>query len=228
MAGLSNGRRRFLFRRRIASSGLPHVAPRTINSAFRHSFLRTFALRQRTLLCANHAARRILPFGTSTACRNFRAHNVLVCVLVAITVLSTFSPAAVAQQTESSEPRFPSYRVAKVDFTGELFFDKEQLGLQVRTRPNRNLLGIPGFTWWLWLHQFGSKTLGGGVGRAFQAMGEPPSHLDSTVVSADIERLRLFYEQEGFRNAGVWVSMNTIADKDRVKVVFLIAAGKAT
>lgn len=228
MAGLSNGRRRFLFRRRIVSPGFPHVAPRTINSAFRHSFLSAFALVQRTHLRASHPPRSIMPFGASTTYRNSRAHNVLVCVLVAIAVLSAFSPAAVAQQTESSEPRSPSYRVARVDFTGDLFFDKEQLGLQVRTRPNRNLLGIPGFTWWLWLHQFGSKTLGGGVGRAFQAMGEPPSHLDSTVVAADIERLRLFYEHEGFREAAVSVNVIPITNTDRVRVEFEIDAGQAT
>jgi len=228
MAGLSYGRRRFLFRRRITSQGLPYVAPRTVNSAFRHSFLRAFAVVRCILLLASHAPRTPLRFGITSPFRHSCGLNTLVCAIVVIAVLTAFSPTAKAQQTEAGEILSPSLRIAKVEITGDLFFDKDQLDLQVRTRPNRNLFGIPGFTWWLWIHQFGAKTLGGGVGRAFQAMGEPPSHLDSSVIAADVERLRLFYEYEGFREATVSVNVRPITNTDRVMVEFVVDAGQAT
>ena len=113
MAGLSNGRRRFLFRRRVASPGFPHVAPRTINSAFRHSFFPTFVLVRRTLLRASCIPRSSLRFGASTTCGISRTRNVLVRVLVAIAVLTAFSLSAVAQQTESREPGW-IFRLSRV------------------------------------------------------------------------------------------------------------------
>jgi len=130
-----------------------------------------------------------------------------------------------AQRVEDNEAPL----VTAVRFSGEPFFPDEQLGLYVRTHPNRRLLGIPGATWWRWLYQFGSETLGGGaVGRVFTSTGEPPAYLDSTVVVNDVEQLRLFYEREGFRSATVDARITPADGDNRVHVEFEIHSGIPT
>ncbi|GIV60840.1 MAG: membrane protein [Rhodothermaceae bacterium] len=117
--------------------------------------------------------------------------------------------------------------VSEVRFAGTPFFPDETLRLHVRTRANRRFLGIPGLNWWLWLYRLGD-TVGGGVGRALMATGEAPAHLDTLVLRADVERLRLFYAREGFRAAQVAARVRPTRDPDRVRVVFEIEAGQPT
>lgn len=132
---------------------------------------------------------------------------------------------ASAQDVSESD----SLLVANVSFLGDLYFPQDQLKLYVRTRNNRRLAGIPGAYWWKWLYSFGSNTLGGGaVGRIFMATGEPPSLLDSAILSSDVEQLRLFYEREGFRSATVTSEVQPLGDSDKVSVVFHIQAGAPT
>lgn len=180
MAGFSDGRRRFLLRRRIG----PPV--RLVAVPFALVFLLF-------LLCACAESSR-------------------------------------AQTTAISDAlASPAPLLVEVVFDGDRFFDDDQLRLRVRSRPNRKVFGIPGFTWWLWLHKFGSGALGGGrVGRAFMATGEPPAFLDSTVVASDVEKLRLFYEGEGFREARVEARILQYMATDRVRIVYSISAGNPT
>ncbi|TDI70708.1 MAG: outer membrane protein assembly factor [Bacteroidetes bacterium] len=211
MAGLSNGQRRFLFRRRITLPVLDFAIPEPIKRPQQIVLSRAVALKHNSL--SDCSPRRATP--------KIAVSVLGVCLLACLSL-----PASSLAQSE--DPAGESRRVAKVAYSGDLFFGKDQLRLHVRTRPNRNLLGVPGFTWWLWLHQLGAKTFGGKVGRAFQAMGEPPAHLDSLLISADIERLRLYYEREGFRSATVQANVIPIGDSDRVRVEFVINAGRAT
>ncbi len=119
--------------------------------------------------------------------------------------------------------------VAEVHFTGETFFSEDALRLHVRTHPNRRFLGLPGINWWLWLYRLGaSGKLGGRIGRALMASGEPPAFLDSTVVASDVEQLRLFYQREGFQRAQVVPTIEPTHRRDRVRVVFGITAGTPT
>ncbi len=134
------------------------------------------------------------------------------------------SPNAQARQANASAE---APIVSDVRFEGHPFFSDETLRLHIRTRTNRRFLGIPGATWWLWLYRLGD-TLGGGVGRALKATGEPPAYLDSTVVAADLERLRLFYAREGFRQASVEARIEPVGPDRRVRVVFVIEAGEPT
>ena len=132
---------------------------------------------------------------------------------------------ASAQDVSESD----SLLVADVSFLGDLFFPQDQLKLYVRTRNNRRLAGIPGMYWWKWLYSFGSNTLGGGaVGRIFMATGEPPSLLDSAILSSDVEQLRLFYEREGFRSAQVSSEIQRSGNSEKVQVVFHVQAGSPT
>ncbi len=118
--------------------------------------------------------------------------------------------------------------VKEVRFVGNVFFTEEELALRVRTRPNRRFLGIGGLTWWLWLYEFGeSGVLGERIGGALMAGGEPPARLDWNVVTADAERLRLLYRQEGFREAEVDARIDTL-DVGEVAVSFVIDPGNPT
>ena len=211
MAGLSNGRRRFLFRRRIAPPIPERAVPRHVISSPRH-------------VLTDPITCNLAKFSGFASTRIATTPGLLALVFFLLVCLANPRSA----YAQSVEPEIESKRVAKVTFVGDLFFGNDQLRLHVRTRPNRNLLGVPGFTWWLWLYQLGAKTFGGKIGRAFQAMGEPPAHLDSSLVAADIERLRLFYEREGFRSAAVTAHLIPIGETDRVRVEFQINAGKPT
>lgn len=118
--------------------------------------------------------------------------------------------------------------VGDVRFEGNDFFTDDELALRVRTQPNRRFLGIGGLTWWLWLYELGeSGFLGDRVGGALMAGGEPPAHLDLNVLAADVERLRLLYTQEGFRDAEVKADVDTV-DADQVSVLFTIEPGAPT
>lgn len=66
------------------------------------------------------------------------------------------------------------------------------------------------------------------VGNALRSGGEPPAYLDSTTVAGDVERLTLFYQQQGFREATVTSEIRKHNGGDRVTVVFQIAAGSPT
>ncbi len=122
-----------------------------------------------------------------------------------------------------------SLLVTNVSFLGDTFFPKDQVKLYVRTRGNRRLAGIPGAYWWRWLYSFGQNTLGGGaVGRIFMATGEPPSLLDSSVLEADVEQLRLFYEREGFRSAQVSSEIQLSRSSKSAEVLFHVEAGRPT
>lgn len=119
--------------------------------------------------------------------------------------------------------------VSEVRFAGNTFFSDAELARRVRTQPNRRFLGVPGLTWWRWLYRFGaSGTLGEHVGEALMSSGEPPAYLDPAVVAADVERLRLFYLQEGFRDAAVVARFDTLAAGERIRVIFDVEAGTPT
>ncbi|WP_240328180.1 BamA/TamA family outer membrane protein [Salinibacter ruber] len=119
--------------------------------------------------------------------------------------------------------------VHEVDIRGNRQFAAGTLKENIRTRPNRRVLGIPGLTWWRWVHQLGSADwMWERLGRALQSGGEPPAYIDSTTVGGDAERLELFYRQRGFRDASVSYRVEPREEDDRVRVVFEIEPGSAT
>jgi len=118
--------------------------------------------------------------------------------------------------------------VRSVEVEGNEHFSESELKQQIRTSPNRRVFGIPGFTWWRWLYQLGSADwMWDRLGGALQSGGEPPAYVDSTTVNGDEDRLELFYEQHGFRDARVTADVRQTAS-DRASVVFQIEPGPAT
>jgi outer membrane protein insertion porin family len=101
--------------------------------------------------------------------------------------------------------------VRKIRFTGNNNVSDASLKTLVRTRTNREFLGIPRFTPWYYIH------------RAF-GVGESPSYLDRELVSNDIDRIRVYYENLGF--FGISVDTTIIEYRPRrVEVSFIIREG---
>lgn len=118
--------------------------------------------------------------------------------------------------------------IRDVRLEGNRSFSKETLRPYIHTTANRRFLGIPGFTWWLWLYRLGaSGSLGDLLSQALMASGEPPAYYEPTVIQADVERLRLFYNQEGFPDARVEARLDTLRP-GHLRVIFHIEEGPPT
>lgn len=129
----------------------------------------------------------------------------------------------------SVRPDTNRYVVHDVRIEGNSHFSASTLKQHIRTRRNRRVLGIPGFTWWRWVYELGSADwMWNRLGNALRSGGEPPAYLDSTTVAGDLERLRLFYRQQGFREATVDSDVRLREEGDRVTVVFRVAPGTPT
>jgi len=119
--------------------------------------------------------------------------------------------------------------IRRVRIRGNRYFSDGTLKQRIRTAPNRRILGIPGFTWWRWVYQLGDASwMWNRLGRALKAGGEPPARLDSIALRDDVERLRLFYEQRGFRDATVSARVASTPQPGRVTVEFRIRPGTPT
>ena len=156
------------------------------------------------------------------------AHAMAWLVLTISAVAGGGASDAVAQSATSADSEEPPI-VRSVTFEGNTFFDDGELRQRIRMLPNRRFLRVPGFTWWRWVYQLGdSGLLGSRIGNALKSGGEPPAYLDSTTVERDVERLQIFYEQQGFREAQVMASVDGTDVPDRVRVVYRIDAGSPT
>lgn len=101
--------------------------------------------------------------------------------------------------------------VRKVRFSGNDNVSTYALETLVRTRTNREFLGINRFTPWYYTW----RLLG---------VGEEPRYLDREVVANDLERIRIFYENLGYLDVEVDSSVVEYR-KNRVEVSFLIDEG---
>lgn len=103
--------------------------------------------------------------------------------------------------------------VRRVRFSGNRTVKDRTLETLVRTRTNREFLGIPRFTPWYFIW----KVSGG-------SFGEDPAYLDRDVVANDIERIRLYYESQGFLNVEVDTTIVEFRT-NKIEVSFLIDEG---
>jgi len=105
--------------------------------------------------------------------------------------------------------------VRRIRFSGNANVKDRTLTTLVRTRTNRELLGIPRFTPWYYVWNISN-------GR----FGEEPTYLNKQTVANDMERIALYYESLGFLDAQV---DTTIAEyrTDKIEVSFIIDEGNA-
>ncbi len=105
--------------------------------------------------------------------------------------------------------------VRRIRFSGNANVKDRTLTTLVRTRTNRELLGIPRFTPWYYMWNISN-------GR----FGEEPTYLNKQTVANDMERIALYYESLGFLDVQV---DTTIVEyrTDKIEVSFIIDEGDA-
>ncbi|MEX0722197.1 MAG: BamA/TamA family outer membrane protein [Balneolaceae bacterium] len=106
--------------------------------------------------------------------------------------------------------------VRRIRFSGNEHVKDRTLETLVRTRTNREFLGIPGFTPWYFIWRASN-------GR----FGEDPVYLSRQTVGNDMERIALYYESLGFFEVTVDTTI-TEYRTDRIEVSFIINEGRAS
>lgn len=103
--------------------------------------------------------------------------------------------------------------VRRIRFSGNNNVKDRTLTTLVRTRTNREFLGIPRFTPWLYIWNASN-------GR----FGEEPAYLNRQTVANDMERIALYYESHGFLDVSV---DTTIVEyrANKIEVSFIISEG---
>jgi outer membrane protein insertion porin family len=136
-------------------------------------------------------------------------------LLITLLLVAEQSAAQNGEQGEESvEESEPEQVVRMVRFTGNESVSNRALSTLVRTRNNREFLGIPRFTPWYYIYQL--------VG-----VGESPALLDRETVSSDMERIRLYYENLGFFDASVDTTIIEYRPR-RYEVSFIIDEGRSS
>lgn len=111
--------------------------------------------------------------------------------------------------TNSGDEKNQVVRIVR--FTGNDHVSGTSLETLVRTRNNREFLGIPRFTPWYFIHQlFG--------------VGEAPALLDRETVANDINRIELYYENLGYFDVSVDTTIVEYRE-NRFEVSFIIDEG---
>ncbi|MCC5914473.1 MAG: BamA/TamA family outer membrane protein [Balneolaceae bacterium] len=126
--------------------------------------------------------------------------------------MTTDAVSAQQNSRENSDDDESEEVIRNVRFTGNSNVSNRSLRTLVRTRNNREFLGIPRFTPWYYIWRV--------TGR-----GESPALLDRETVSNDMDRIRVFYENQGFFDVEV---DTTIVEyrPNRFEVSFLIREGR--
>lgn len=103
--------------------------------------------------------------------------------------------------------------VRKLRFSGNKFANSTTLETIIRSKTNRELFAINGFTPWYWVWQLAPR------------IGEPPSRLDRNLISNDIQRIKEYYRSNGYLETEVRSSVVEFK-KGRVELGFIIDEGK--
>ncbi len=103
----------------------------------------------------------------------------------------------------------------RIRFAGNTNIKDRTLSTLVRTRTNREFLGIPRFTPWYFIWNMSNGKF-----------GEEPAYLNRQMVGNDMERITLYYESLGYLDVQV---DTTIVEyrTDKIEVSFLIDEGPA-
>lgn len=133
-------------------------------------------------------------------------------LLLLLPALLLISEVGSAQNNRQEEPEDGQEEVIRnVRFTGNSNVSNRTLRTLVRTRNNREFLGIPRFTPWYFIWRLSGR-------------GESPALLNRETVSNDMERIRVYYENQGYFDVDV---DTTIVEyrPNRFEVSFLIEEG---
>jgi outer membrane protein insertion porin family len=103
--------------------------------------------------------------------------------------------------------------VRKLRFSGNKFANSTTLETIVRSKTNRELFTITGFTPWYWVWQLAPK------------IGEPPARLDRNILNNDVKRINEYYRSNGYLESEVRTSIVEYK-KGKVELSFIIDEGK--
>lgn len=135
-----------------------------------------------------------------------------ICKLCIFAWLLCYSPDIWSQNLQT--PENTEDVVRRIRFSGNNEVKDRTLETLVRTKTNREFLGIRGFTPWYFIW----KASGG-------RFGEAPVYLNRSNVAADMERIRLYYESLGFFEVNVDTTIVEYRE-DRIEVSFIIQEGR--
>jgi outer membrane protein insertion porin family len=121
------------------------------------------------------------------------------------------APSASAQMQVTSDDT--TLVVRKLRFTGNKFASSSVLETIVRSRTNRELFGIGGFTPWYWLWQ------------AAPRIGEAPSRLNREALFNDLQRITEYYRSVGYLEATARSSVVEYKP-GKVEISFIIEEGQ--
>jgi outer membrane protein insertion porin family len=130
---------------------------------------------------------------------------------VTLCLAALFAPSVFAQMQVTSDDT--TLVVRKLRFTGNRFASSTVLETIVRSRTNRELFGISGFTPWYWLWQ------------AAPNIGEAPARLDREALFNDLQRITEYYRSVGYLEAQVRSSIVEYKP-GRVEISFIIEEGQ--
>lgn len=134
-------------------------------------------------------------------------------LLLAVLLFSTVQTEVYAQSsTIASDSTFKNI-VRRIRFSGNKHVKDRALETLIRTKTNREFLGIPRFTPWYYFWELSN-------GR----FGEDPIYLDRAVVANDMERIRLYYESLGYLKVKVDTTIVEFKT-DKVEVSFIVIEG---
>lgn len=153
-------------------------------------------------------------FCTTLLASTYRSFRIAFILCIIFTWVDVIYPSLTLAQ-QSQENANTENVVRKVRFSGNETVRDRTLTTLVRTRTNREFLGIPYFTPWYFLW----RTSNGRI-------GEDPVYLSRPTVTNDMERIALYYESLGYLEVKV---DTTIVEyqTDKVEVSFLIDEGPA-
>lgn len=116
---------------------------------------------------------------------------------------------------KAQSPVDSSLFVKQVRITGNERINTSILQTIIRTRTNREFLNIPNFRPWYWLW------------RITKSIGEAPYPLVRETIAADIDRIKTYYESQGFLDTQVDTSIIQY-NKTDVEVSFIITEGNSS
>ncbi|MEX1011876.1 MAG: BamA/TamA family outer membrane protein [Balneolaceae bacterium] len=135
--------------------------------------------------------------------------------LLPLWILAITFTTSTAQNTPQQDQEEVEKVVRIIRFTGNDHIRNRTLRDLIRSSTNREMLGIRRFTPWYYIYQL--------TGR----FGESPVLLDRSMVSNDMERIRLYYENSGFFETEVDTSIVEYR-RNRIELTFMIDEGPRT
>jgi len=132
---------------------------------------------------------------------------------MAVLLICTVNVDVYAQSSTTNIDSTSDNIVRRIRFSGNKHVKDRTLETLIRTKTNREFLGIPRFTPWYYIWELSNERF-----------GEDPVYLDRAVVTNDMERIQLYYESLGYLRVNVDTTIVEFKT-DKVEVSFIVNEG---